>query len=302
VSEVPSRVASAIETALGRGIVSEVPITQPWWSATSTVRVIMDGGLDCILQWSDDRAPIGRRIRAAKHIAAHAPWIPAPVLVAWDASASVKFTATLTRPGRPGSERLVDSMTAIELGTWLGRLQRDLALLDPVGPRLDRTWADPSRLALATDRWLHRNAEVLSIKDVVAAARLPALILRATAGAEDTFAHGDFVPVNVLVTGHGLTGVVDFERARIAHQWFDVAWCRSTVRYHHPDIWRDFDDAVREAAGVPRDRDTDFMLDILAAVQALEVLNDSARHGPDRRSFAATRFATELRMCLGTPS
>jgi Phosphotransferase enzyme family len=54
------------------------------------------------------------------------------------------------------------------------------------------------------------------------------------AGTGGVIAHGDFGPQNVLVDGHRITAVVDWEFAHLGQPVEDLAWAEWIVRMHHP--------------------------------------------------------------------
>lgn len=61
-------------------------------------------------------------------------------------------------------------------------------------------------------------------------------------------AHGDLAPVNILIRGERVVGVLDLDRIRLAHRDYDAAWFAWVVTTHHPalahDAWRGFADAA----------------------------------------------------------
>ncbi|NYE75087.1 aminoglycoside phosphotransferase (APT) family kinase protein [Microlunatus parietis] len=44
-----------------------------------------------------------------------------------------------------------------------------------------------------------------------------------------TLMHGDYHPGNLLWRDGALTGVIDWNGARLGSRWFDVAYCRADV-------------------------------------------------------------------------
>ena len=62
------------------------------------------------------------------------------------------------------------------------------------------------------------------------------------AGTGAVIVHGDFGPQNVLVDGHRIAAVLDWEFAHVGQSIEDLAWAEWIVRMHHPET----SDAVGE--------------------------------------------------------
>jgi aminoglycoside phosphotransferase (APT) family kinase protein len=111
---------------------------------------------------------------------------------------------------------------------------------------------------------------------------------RDLAGEAPVFAHGDFAPVNVVLRDGKVVALLDFERARIAHPLFDAAGWRWIRRHHHPERWAAAGTAFRATAGLDDSPETTARLDLLAALQCLEMLHRSrARPAATRREWVA---------------
>jgi aminoglycoside phosphotransferase (APT) family kinase protein len=100
-------------------------------------------------------------------------------------------------------------------------------------------------------------------------------------------AHGDLAPVNLLVEGERLAGILDLERLRLAPPLFDAAWFRLLVRHHHPERWPDAGPPLLAALGLPDDAATAATLDDLAVLACLEMLAALPRRSPGRLAWAA---------------
>ena len=99
---------------------------------------------------------------------------------------------------------------------------------------------------------------------------------------------GDFAPVNVILRDGDPVALLDLERARLAHPLFDAAWWRWILRHHHPERWAAAGPAFLFAAGLDDGPRTAARLDLMAALQCLEMLHRSpARPAAARRAWRA---------------
>jgi aminoglycoside phosphotransferase (APT) family kinase protein len=205
--------------------------------------------------------------------------------------------------GISGRELLSDDEGAARLGAAMGRLLPGIAAVPAAGLRLSRTWADAGRLVAAATRWLAGAAPVLAPAEV---GRLRGWIDRLPERYEDVrpvFAHGDFVPVNVLMRG-GSAGVeaevaalLDLERARIAHPLYDAARWWAVVGYHHPDRLEVASRAFSATAGLVLDPRARADLAVLGALQLLEEISRAGGTGTLPRRTGMLRSYMR-----GTPS
>lgn len=107
--------------------------------------------------------------------------------------------------------------------------------------------------------------------------------------------HGDFGPQNVLVVDERISGLLDFEDARIGDPLLDVAWWAWLVRAHTPEAfartWRPF----LEAAGIddtePGFDDRVVTLAILLILETAERFRWSA---PERHAGWGQRVSRTL--------
>jgi aminoglycoside phosphotransferase (APT) family kinase protein len=298
----------AVVAALGGHVAVVGDLARPWAGATHTLLVEADPthpgaiapatdagvlGVESrlVVQWSADRAAIARRMRVGRWLAAAAPAIPIPSIVAGDALAPVPYLVTRHVPGLDGRELLRDDAGAAALGTAAGRLALELRAVPTAGLRLPRRWADADALGVAALRWLDRAVDVLEPG--------PAGRIRAFAGrlAEEigtpapVFAHGDLAPVNLLLDAGRVVGLLDLERARLAHPLYDAAWWTWIVGHHHPDRAATASASFLAAAGIDADRATDRILGIIGALACLEALAALPRRAVDQRLEWARRVA-----------
>ena len=273
-------------------MVEIVDLTSPWTTLTRTERVTLGDGRQVVVQraigGASARATIGRRIRLGRLLQTVAPWLPVPEVRAGEATGRRPFVVTRFVPGISGRVLLADERGAAQVGRLMGELAVGLARVPTRGLRVDGTWGDPARLAAAADRWLHVSTPDLGAGGARALERVLRRLPTELAGAVPVFAHGDLAPVNVLVRDGAVVALLDFERARLAHPLFDAAWWRWIVRHHHPERWEAAGPAFLAAAGLDDTPATARLLDLLASLQCLEML-DRSRGGPAaaRRAWAA---------------
>jgi aminoglycoside phosphotransferase (APT) family kinase protein len=278
------------ETLFGEPAVETVDLGSPWTTSTRTERLTLADGRRVVVQravgGAAARATIGRRIRLGRLLPAVAPWLPVPEVRGGEATGPRPFVVTGFVPGISGRELLADDRGAAQLGRLMGELATGLAHVPTRGLRLGGTWGYPERLAAAADRWLNASAPDLGAGGARALERVLRRLPRELAGAAPVFAHGDLALVNILVRDGAVVALLDFERARLAHPFFDAAWWRWIVRHHHPERWEAAGPAFLEAAGLEDSPATAKRLDLLAALQCLEMLH-RARRAEARRVWAA---------------
>jgi Ser/Thr protein kinase RdoA (MazF antagonist) len=296
-------VAAGVSAALGGPVTVVRDLTPPWSATTRSVLVTAGRpGNEAVVQWAaagirssaTDRAAIRRRMRLGRDLAARAPWLPLPPVLGGDPESPVPYVITGFVDGRPGREMLEDDAGAARLGAAAGRLWRGLGRVPVAGIWLSRTWSEPDLLTAAAGRWLVKSARDLGAAETAgittALARLPAVF----GGVAPAFAHGDLAPVNLVLAGAEVAGLLDLERARLAHPLFDAATWRWVVRYHHPAREGSALESFLEAAGLPRDARTAATLDTLALLQCLEALATTPRSQAESRREWARRVAAVL--------
>ena len=264
---------TGIEQVIGDRWALISDLTHPW-ATTRSILVATSGGPAgvgrLVVQWGSDRAAIARRMRLGRRLADIAPGLPFPRIIGGDARAPVPFLVSTFVEGRGGQLMLGSNRQAATLGRLAGAISRDVAALDPTGLRLSRRWADPDHLGVAVGDWAARPRSGLDgpllhrVLDL--AQRVPEVIGRAP----PVFAHGDLVPVNVVVANGRIAGLLDLEHARLAHPLHDAAWWNAIIGAHHPDRVGSAVGAFLEAAGIPHDDTTLTRLRCLAACQSLE--------------------------------
>lgn len=266
-----------LEAVLGDAIMSAQPVEQSWPSPTETTILVLARGPRVVLQEGGDRPAIARRATLAWRLREVAPWIPVPDVVAADPGAETPWLVTAFVDGASGRTMLSSRDDARRLGGLIGGLVGSLASVPIEELDAPAAWVSAVSLADAASGWL--AAAPASSLGPDESRRLDGLIAgvpAALGGVDPAFAHGDLVPVNLIVGGGALLGLLDLEAARIAHPLFDLAWFRSTLRRHHADVADDAIEAAFDAAGITPDAGTLERLDLLAALRSLELAAPSS--------------------------
>jgi aminoglycoside phosphotransferase (APT) family kinase protein len=276
---------------LGSRVLGVEDVTRPWASGVRTSLVTLEDGRRVVHQEGAPtvagRAGIDRRIRFAGALRSTAPGLPVPEVLGGDARANPPFAVTSYVAGESGDALLATPAGAALVGRLAGGSAMALAAIPPaaIGRSLSRTWADPSRLATAAARWFREAVPLLDAAEaeVVLAmlGRIPVLL-----AGPPVVAHGDLAPVNLVVQGQRLAGIVDLERLRLAPAAFDAAWFRLLVLHHHPERWPDAGPPLLAALGLPDDEVTAAVLDDLAVLACLEMVAALPRRSPRRLAWA----------------
>jgi aminoglycoside phosphotransferase (APT) family kinase protein len=277
---------------LGSRVLGVEDLTRPWASGVRTSLVTLEDGRRVVHQEGAPtvagRRGIARRIRFARALGSAAPALPVPAVLGGDARANPPFAVTSYIAGESGDALLATPAGAARLSRLAGGAAMALATVPSaaLGRSLPRTWADPGRLATAAARWLREAAPLLHPAEVESVSavldRIPGLL-----AAPPVVAHGDLAPVNLLVAGARLAGILDLERLRLAPAAFDAAWFRLLVHHHHPERWPDAGPPLLAVLGLPDDEATADTLDDLAVLACLEMVAALPRPSPDRVAWAA---------------
>ena len=278
-------------TLLGSRVVGVEDLTRPWATRVRTSQVSLEDGWRVVYQEGAPtvagRRGIARRIRFSRALRSAAPGLPVPEVLDGDAGANPPFVVTSYLPGVAGDALLATPAGAARLGRLAGNAAVALATVPPaaLGRSLSHTWADPGRLAAAVTAWSREAGPFLQPPEAEAVravlGRIPGLL-----AGPPVVAHGDLAPVNLLVAGEQLAGIVDLERVRLAPALFDAAWFRLLVRHHHPERWPDAGPQFLAALGLPDDEATAASLDDLAVLACLEMLAALPRRSPGRIAWA----------------
>jgi aminoglycoside phosphotransferase (APT) family kinase protein len=269
----PRRDESA-RSILGEAVVAAAPLR--WGFAHHTELLTLADGRRVVVkrfEGPDGAAEIERAVAFGPLLAAAG--IPTPAVLAVDGAATPPVLILEFVEGTTGADWLDEPARARTLARTMGELAVRIRGIpvdaDAMATASREPWADPTRLTRAAGGWLEAvgsglpHASLAGVHDAVdhlseADRTLPTVI-----------AHGDYVPVNVLLGGDGrLAAVLDLGTWRIAHPWLDVAWWGWVVRAHHPDAWATAWSTFLEAAALPDDVDTQRTIRSLQLVALLE--------------------------------
>ena len=287
-------------TLLGSRVVGVEDLTRPWATGVRTSLVTLEDGLRVVHQEGAStvagRGGIARRMRFSYALRSAAPGLPVPEVLGGDARADPPFVLTSYLPGEPGDALLATPAGASRLGRVAGERgsspgggpaggARAVAPTHVVGPGPARCGG--RRVAPGGRDRCSDAAETEAVRAVLD--RIPVLL-----AAPPVVAHGDLAPVNLLVDGERLAGILDLERLRLAPPLFDAAWFRLLVQHHHPERWPDAGPPFLAALGISDSEATAAALDDLAVLACLEMLAALPRRSPGRVAWA-TRARERLR-------
>jgi aminoglycoside phosphotransferase (APT) family kinase protein len=263
----------ALAADLGSGLASAEPA--PWGDTAATFRVRL----------RDDRIVSARHvdgpdaIERARAIAArierfHAAGVPTshPAQV-FRAPAGGAWVVCPWLEGRLGSAYLEAANDTARLATLMGSLWTRISAMGPDDAALDRTWSRRDDLLSAAAGW---SAAVDAALDATLRRAIASSIDRLRVcwtedrAWEPVVAHGDFVPVNVVVAPSGELLLLDLEDVASAPRLFDLAWWGWVVRYHHPDAWATGWPALLDGAGLTRDATLDEAAVLIGNLRCLE--------------------------------
>ncbi len=276
-----------LEPILGEPLATASPVTQAWSTPTETTVLTLVSGARVVVQTGSDASAIAKRATLGRLLHEVAPRLPLPRVIATDAGASVAWLVTSFIDGESGRSMLSSHATASVLGEQVGRLAAALARVPTAGILLPSPWGSRTVLATSARVW---HDGLTGRLDPLVSQRLGRLIEEAPAmlgDASPVFAHGDLVPVNLILRGGGIVGLLDLEHARLADRLFDLAWFRWTLRWHHPDAWVAASRSALLASGVADEAMTHRRLDLLAALQCLERLAATPSSAAARDQLAA---------------
>jgi aminoglycoside phosphotransferase (APT) family kinase protein len=219
-----------------------------------------------------DKAEYRLRIMQALQIPLAQLGIAIPVIRQFELDDDPPWATFEPLPGLPVPEALEDSLDnprfpffARRMGELLVRLHQ----LPTAGLPLNDDWANPKRLTARAAACVEDVPELSNGQRAVLTAVIaewPTLFSHRQA----VLAHGDFAPVNVLIDGESITGLVDFESVRLADPLLDAAWWVWCVGFHGPTVvqraWPPF------LQGAEIDPDKPQLLDRISALQTLRLL------------------------------
>ena len=278
--------AEWLEEALEDRVLAAEDVSSPWGS-TRTWRVRLQGHRVVALQASADGAAMERRRRVASRMVTSAPSLGVARPLAWRQVDGRHVLASEWIPGTRATRLLGSAADAARLAVAMGRAAAKIRSVPVHGLGLSTTWTDPATLEAELEGWLATVREGMpsgTWRERQAA--LPAVAAAAASGPA-VLAHGDLVPVNLLVDGPRVA-ILDLEAARSAPPAFDIARAGAVIGRYHPAAWRAMEGPLLEAAAIPRNHETAAQLGAMAAALALESAADAVRTGEDARRVAET--------------
>ena len=271
--------------------------TSPWTKATRTFRVDLArlGRVGVQVGRPEHRQRIRRRISVSRFLAAAAPQLRVPDVIADGADAELPFVVTRWVEGRPANSFLATPSETMQAATRLNAVLGELSRLPPAPSDLSTVWADPEQLQRAAVHWLDAVASRLDARAAGVVSDCVDRTRSALDFASPAFAHGDVVPVNVLIDERGVVTMLDFEDARRALRGFDRAMLWTTLALHHPKAATVFESLIAKSEAATSssvDRDG---LATTGCLQRLERAFDSlAGLGGETAAMAELASAAQL--------
>ena len=265
-----------------------------------TALVLLEDGRRLAVQEYTDHRTARNRLTAAEQLAGplreHGVPVPRVLYSALDDTPPwAVFEALPGEPGYVAADWDLSRGNFLSIARDMGRLLRGFSELHPDGFDLPRLWTDVPALSQAAARWLsalepHLSAgDARAVRDVIEAA--PGLLGDRPAAV----CHGDFGPQNVLVVGERISGLLDFEDARIGDPLLDVAWWAWLVRAHTPEAFSRTWAPFLEEAGIDKDQaGFDERVVTLAILLILETAERFRHSAPERHAGWAARVSRTL--------
>jgi aminoglycoside phosphotransferase (APT) family kinase protein len=286
-----------LEQIVGEPIIAMTP--GRWGFTNRTDIVTLAGGDQVVVQRYRRRKDSEYRLRVMQALRAPAAQsgIVIPAIRQFDLDADPPWAIFEPLPGLPVPEAGDASLDgprfpffARRMGELLARLRR----LPTTGLALNDDWADPSRLAARAAAWVEGVPE-LSHQQRAALALVIDQWPTLFSDRQSVLAHGDFAPVNVLIDGESVTGLVDFESVRLADPLFDAAWWTWAVEFHDPSVlqraWRPF---LEGAEINPDEPQLAERIRALQTLRLLELVVDPNAIGSDIRRMLVNRLQAIL--------
>ncbi|MBF6330918.1 phosphotransferase family protein [Nocardia transvalensis] len=228
-----------LEETLGQPVSGVAPAE--WGSQNRTDTVTLRDRTRVVVQRFRRRADAERGVRvlqALREPAAHKR-IPIPQIRRFDLDADPPWIVFEALPGVPVPASTEVGPTTSRfpaLARAAGRLLASFSELHCPDLELDDVWARPRYLAARADAWAECLAPGLTAAQSAALEAVLDDLPDLFEGRPVVLAHGDFAPVNLLVDGGIITGLVDVESVRLADPLFDAAWWEWSVSFAGPEV------------------------------------------------------------------
>ncbi len=273
-----------LEQTVGQEVSASIPAE--WGTQNSTDMVTLADDTRVVLQRYRHRADGERRVRIMDALRKPAAdkGITIPGVRKSDLDADPPWIVFEALPGVPVPDSPETGLRGprFPLVAWsMGAMLADFSELSCDDLDLDDAWARPRYLAARADAWAECLAPALSAEQGDALESVLIDLPDLFEGRPAVLAHGDFAPVNVLVEGTSITGLLDFESVRLADPLFDVAWWAWSVSFAGPEVFTSAFPAFLDGAGIdPSDPALVQRVRALQVVRMLELLNEHDL-GPD---------------------
>lgn len=291
---------ATLERVMGSRVLQSDTAPTPGGPKNRTALVLLEDGRRLALQEYSDHRTARVRLKAAEQLAGplRAHGVPVPRVLFSELEHTPPWAVFEALPGEPGyvaADWDLSGSNFLPIARDMGRLLRGFSELDPDTFDLPRLWADVAALSEAAEGWLatlqphlsHRDAR--TVRDIIET--MPALL----SGRRAVVCHGDFGPQNVLVVGEHISGLLDFEDARIGDPLLDVAWWAWLVRAHTPEAFTRTWAAFLDAAGIDdTEADFDDRVVTLAILLILETAERFRQSAPERHAGWGERIARTL--------
>jgi aminoglycoside phosphotransferase (APT) family kinase protein len=250
-----------------------------WGFENLTAIVTLGDGGRLVVQRILSRATAAHKLRLGQVLPERlaAVGIRTPRQIAADPDASPPFAVREYLPDEAAASRMGTVAGAVSIARAMGELLPRLARVAAEGAGLDTAWASPARLAKQARAQIERQRDLLDDTAVAALEETIADLPARFADRPAQFAHGDFCPVNALVAGDRVTGLLDLEFARVADPLFDAAWWGWVVRYHHAERWVHAWPELLTAGGIPNDAETSRRVRAIQRLRCLEMIDYHAQ-------------------------
>jgi len=277
-----------------------VRVERAEWGFTNRTDVVtLTAGRRVVLQRYASRSGAVHRLRitAALTQPMAAVGVPTPRLIRGDVDATPPYAVFEELHGVPGQVAAGPDLSAPvfdAIASQMGTLVRRVAAVPADRLQLPRLWAEPDRLSVRATGWLAQVAPLLDaneqgiVRTTISA--LPGLF----AGRAGVLAHGDFGATNVLVADGRLTGLLDWEFARLADPLFDIAWWAWLLRFHTPAAYARTWPLFAAAARVDADEVTGRRIETLQLLRVLEATVHFSDRGAETRAGWLRRLSQTL--------
>ncbi len=289
-----------LERVMGSRVVRSDVAPTPGGPKNRTALVLLEDGRRLAVQAYSDRRIAQLRLKAAEQLAAplREHGVPVPRVLFSELEDTPPWAVFEALPGEPGyvaADHDLSRSNFLPIARDMGRVLRGFSELDPDAFDLPRLWTDVAALSEAAERWLAPLEPHLSTGDARAVRDLIEAMPGMLAGRPAVVCHGDFGPHNVLVVGERISGLLDFEDARIGDPLLDASWWAWAVRAHTPEAFTRTWTAFLEAAGIdPTEPGFDDRVVTLAILLILETAERFRHSAPERHPGWGARISRTL--------